>query len=510
VSWALAILLLGGAGLALLALLRLATGHRGVDAALAWLVGAGWFAAIAPPLRFALGLPLGRGAALAIALLPPAAWTVRWARRKKRGGTADGPPSLPPPADAGGGAEEEKRRSEGGRWIPRPLAVYAPIALYVVVVAAVVVLHGANSPTFTDDGVRVRAFAPMLAFADAWPPEARAVLSLAGPLPTFVPAFAWLVTGSLDHFHVNYAVLTELLALLVLTVTLGASRGSPERGWAGAFALLSIPLFVFHCTSTYSDAVLAMRVGGGLLFALEYARTKDWRDAARALLLLGLAALVKREGVLVAAAPAAVLLAQLLLERRRGAPFPWEGAALLAAPVVLAGVGMVAAAGLAGAFPMVGLVAGKAADTLAGAGGADPGTTGKAAGFFFDEALFRSGNQGMIFWLLVAAVALRARALRRDPLGWPLLAVAALLGEVAVSSIFIVPQYTLDQGTVNRALLVASVPAALWLAEAVADAARTALAAAPAAGPPGEAAQSGSGEGATPPRRRRSRRGSRR
>ena len=45
--------------------------------------------------------------------------------------------------------------------------------------------------------------------------------------------------------------------------------------------------------------------------------------------------------------------------------------------------------------------------------------------------------------------------------------VAALLGEVAVNSIVLAPRFTVDQGTVNRALLVASVPAALWLAAAI-------------------------------------------
>jgi hypothetical protein len=39
-----------------------------------------------------------------------------------------------------------------------------------------------------------------------------------------------------------------------------------------------------------------------------------------------------------------------------------------------------------------------------------------------------------------------------------------------VSSIALVPQYTLDQSTVHRALLVVSVPAALWLAAVLTDA----------------------------------------
>jgi hypothetical protein len=77
----------------------------------------------------------------------------------------------------------------------------------------------------------------------------------------------------------------------------------------------------------------------------------------------------------------------------------------------------------------------------------------------------------MIYWVLPATIAVRARALIRSRLVWPLGAVAALFVEVAVSSIWIVPQFTVDHSTVHRALLVVSVPAALWLAAALTDAA---------------------------------------
>lgn len=496
-------LLLVAAGLALLALLRLRTGARAADVALAWTVGAGWFAAAAPTLRFALGIPLGRAAAVGIALAPVAVWAgvARWRRR----------------ADAEASARSRGVPTAAARWIPRPLWLFVPVAIYVVGVTVLVVLHGTNSPTFTDDGVRVRAFAPMLAFADAWPPEARTILSFAGPLPTFVPALAWIATGALDHFHVNYVVLTELLAFLLLVVGVASARGSPERGWAGALAVLSIPLFVFHCTSTYADAVLAMRVAGGLLFALEYARTRDRGDAARALLLLGIAALVKREGVLVAAAPAAALVLHLAWDRRRlGAAFPWRAVALAAAPVLVSAPGMVVAAGLAGAYPMLGVVIRQAGVAAGAEGGLASGTIERAAAWFAVDGVFHAGNQGLTFWLLLAVVVLRARAIARGPLLFPLLAVAALLAEVTVSSIFIVPQYTLDQGTVNRALLVASVPAAIFVAGVLADAVASAAVAAaeaetetPAPGARASVAGAG-GEGVTPPRRRRPRRGSRR
>ncbi len=510
------------AGLALLELLRLRTGSVLPDLALGWLVGTGWLAAVAPALRFALGVPLGRAALAAVFLAPVAAWgALRLRFRTARGaagpaqpedGTAAAAPAAPVgpanPAGPAGGS------GAATRWLPRPLWLFAPMALYVGVVLAMVLLQGTNMPTHTDDGVRVRAFAPMLAFDDRWEPAARAIFAQAAPLATFVPAVAWIATGVVDHFHVNYVVLTELVALLALVIGLGSARGSPERGWAGAFALLSIPLFVYHCTSTYSDAVLAMRVAAGVLLAVEYARGRDRADLSRALLLLGIAALVKREGELVAAAPAVVLLAQAGWERwREGRPLPWRAAGLLVAPGLLAAVGKVAAVGLAGAFPMLGFVFQQAAEAAGAGGPRAPGLGAEAAARFFDGALFRSGNQGMLYWVLLAVVVVRAREILRGELAWPLLAVGALLAEVAVNSIVLVPQFTLDQGTVNRALLVATVPAALWIAAAVVDAVRAEAlgeTAAPADGPRARGGNGDRDDATTPPRRRRARRATRR
>ncbi len=521
-SFAITLVALAGAGLALLGLLRLGAGDRATDLALGWLVGTGWLAAVAPVVRFGLGVPLGRAMLAAIVLAPVVAWGALELRRRRFD-------SAPAAEDAVASARTEtpvrpERRdgeagpeSKGARWIPRPLWLFVPIALYVAIVTAAVLLHGTNTPTQTDDGVRVRAFAPMLAFADEWAPDARAIFTTAGPLPTFVPAVAWIATGSLDHFHVNYAILADLLALLVLSIGVASSRGSPERGWASAFGLLSIPLFVYHCTSTYSDAVLAMRVGAGVLFALEYARTRDRADAARALLLLGVAALVKREGELVAAAPAAVLLAQLAWERwREDRPLPWGAISLLGVPVALGAIGKISAVGIASAFPMLGFVVQQAGVAAGTVGARAPELSRQAAEIFFDRALFRSGNQGMIYWVLVATVALRARALVRTGGAWPLLGIAALFAEVAVSSIFLIPEFTIDQGTVNRALLVVSVPAAIWLGAVITDAVREdSLALAPETATPARAARASEGEKrrgggkATPPPRRRARPGSR-
>lgn len=489
-SFLLAIALLLAAGLALLDLLRLRTGHAAPDAALGWLAGTGWLAAVATFARFAVGVPFGRPALLAVVLAPVALWGALRARRGRAGpGAEPGRGAASPPADA------------AARWLPRSPWLYAPLALYVVVMAGAVILHGANTPTHTDDGVRVRAFAPMLAFQDRWPHEARAVFAQAAPLTTFVPAVSWILTGSVDHFHVNYAVLSELVALLVLAIALAASRGDPERGWAGAFAVLSIPLFVYHCTSTYADAVLALRLAGAMLLAAEYARRRDRDDLCRAALLLGFAALVKREGELVVLAPAAALAGQVAWERwREGTPAPWRAAALFVAPVALAAAGKIAALGLAGASPMLGIVLTQAAEAAGAGAPRRHGLVEQAATQFFTDSLFRSGNQGMLYWILAAVLVVRGRHLARREHLWPLLAVGGVLAEVAVSSIVLLPGFTVDQGTVNRALLVASVPAALWVSSALVDAARSGAArsATPALVP-----QSREGAAATPRSRRR-------
>jgi len=449
-SLLLTVAVLCASGLALLRLLRLATGRWTVDAPLSWFAGSGYYAFAAFALRFLGRLPYTAATALAIVGLPVAGLVV--ARGLGRGAGVATAGSAPP-----------------ARWRPRPAWVFGPIALYVAAVVLMVVLHGANTPTQTDDGLRVRAFAPILAYRDAWSPEARAVATMAGPVPTFVPSLGWRLTGRVDHFDVNGTILVGLAALLALAIGLAAERGRPERGWAGAFAVLSLPLFVYHCTSTYSDATLAIYVGAAFLFFLEYGFSREASDAGRALVLLVCAAMVKREGELVAGAVGLVLVAQLAWEGRRERYRRLLPAALLCAPYLLVLAARIASVGLAGAFPFLRLAAER------GAGGpAAPGPVPAAANQAlpaFVWSLFSSGSAGILFWVLFASAILESRALARRRLAWPFAAVALLLAQAAVTSVWLIPEFTLNQTTVHRQLLPLSVAAALWVAALLSEAA---------------------------------------
>jgi len=466
-TFALTIVAICASGLAILHVLRLSTASRTVDMALAWFVGSGWFALGAMSLRFLAGVPFSWPAASAIVLAPFPAWAAMRARSRQ-----DAPVS--------------------GRRFPRPAWVFAPVGAYVFFILLVVILHGANTPTHTDDGIRVRAFAPILAFDGAWGTEARGILVTAGPVTTFVPAFAWMFTGTVDHFHANYFVLTSLIAIVLLAIGLGTSRGSPERGWASAFGLLSVPLFVYNCTSTYGDAVLAIFIGTAILFSIEYGRTRDMGDAYRAIALLAAAAMVKREGEIVAISVAAVIISQLALEWRRGTRFPVLPIAIAALAVAAAGASKIAAVGLSEAFPLLKLIAGRAKNAGAVEAMGSTSIHSKALSVFW-YALFRSGNQGMVYWLLPAAIAVRFRAVLKPCFGWPLAAISLLLAETAVSSVWLVPEYTVNETTVHRALMVVSVPAALWIVALLTDNAYSSESAVAAdntgSNPPGDAKQ---------------------
>ena len=482
-SFLLAAAALCASGYALLRLLRLDTGCWAADAPLSWFAGTGWFALATFVLRFLAGVAYTRPSAVLVLVLPAAGLAARaWMRRGEVPA-----PGAPAP---------------GRRWLPRPPWLFAPLAAYVIAVAAVVVLYGLGTPTQTDDGLRVRAFAPVLAFRDEWNAAARAVLAMSGALPTYVPSLGWRLAGAVDHFHVNAALVTGFLALLGLAVALPSSRGRPERGWASAFAVSSLPLFVYHCTTTYADATLAIYVGAAFLFFVEYGLSGEEEDALRSLLLLLAAAMVKREGELVAGVVAAALLAQVAWEGRRRGWAPLRHMGFLCLPYLLVVAARVTSVGWENAFPFLSAAARQAAQgppapsdrsTLAARSQALPA---------FVWAIFSSGSAGMLYWILPVTAFFQLRALGRRRAAWTLAALVLLFAEVAVTSLWLFPRFTVDQSTVHRQMLTLSVAGALWLAAFLAEGVAEGREAAPPAPPAGAKAAKGGGAGARGRRKR--------
>jgi hypothetical protein len=462
-------------GVGLLGALGLRTRRWAVDVPMGWFVGAGWIGLAMLALRILLGVPYVAATAVAVLSAPLAAWGVREAwRRRQDGAQPPEPAPAPPPV----------------RWIPRPAWLFAPVALYVALVLVVVVLHGLNSPTETDDGFRVRAYAPLLAHADRWEPAARSVLWMAGPVPTWVPSLAWRLGFPVDHFHVNATVLASLLAFLALAVGLASARGRPEEGWGTAFVVLSLPLLAYHVTTTYADAPLALFLGAAFLLLVAWGRSGDPADAARALLLLLAAAQVKREGEILAGTLVVALLAQAAWRaRREGRALPLR-LALLLSPFALVVVARLVASGTARSFDLVSLLAARGSAGLSAGAPASAAAAARPVGPIFADALLGLGSTGLLYWVLPVAVLLLFPAARRAGLLPSLAALALLFAQVAAASLWLFPEFTRDQTTVHRALLPVSVPAAAWLAAVIAAACAGTP---PATAPPARSARAAPG-----------------
>jgi hypothetical protein len=443
-------------GWALLRALRLSATHLAVDLPLAWLLGAAWLGGWSLGIRALLGVSPGPVIEAVVLLAPAAAWVVR--RRISPAAPRPGAPVSPAPAP---------------RWRPRPAWLLGPMIAWTLLVAGTVGLHGLSTPVHTDDAYRVRAYAPVLAVTGAWNEPARAVVAMAGPIPTWVPSLAWIFGAEVDPVHVSATILLTFLALLVLLVGLGSIRGEPEAGWGAAFALASMPFLAYHASSTYADAWLGAYVAAALAFLVAYGRSGAPDDALRSLLLLLGAAMVKREGGLVALPVAAVLIAQVAWRERT-----WRGTLLGFAPVLVAWLvfeaARVAAVGTGGAFQFL-LAAGSKVANGAPAGAAvatAPSGYAVSPGTVFLRALFLQGTLGILWWVVAASVVVLPARVRREGLAPALVALALLLAEAAVSAIWIYPEFTVNEGTVHRSLLPVSAAAAVWIAALLAPPAR--------------------------------------
>jgi hypothetical protein len=471
-------------GTGLLRALRLGTGSLAVDVPLGWFVGMAWFAATTFSIQALLGIPANAPLAGAVLALPLVAWGIlRWRRPGRAASVASRLPGL------------ERR------WMPRPTWLFAPMAAWSVVVAAAVVLHGLSTPTHTDDAYRVRAHAPILVAAGTWNGPARDVVATVGPIPAFAPAVAWVLGAPVDTFHVNATIVLTFLALLALLVSLASEQGSPETGWGAAFALTSLPLLAYHATSTYADAWLAMYLGAAFAFLVAHGQRRDPADAGRALLLLVGAAMVKREGELVAFPAVAILLAQVAWVRRAEGVRSLARLAPLCAAYGVVVAARVAAVGLPGAFPFLRAAAertvaeGGAAATAAAAAG--PVAAGGPAsepgvGTIFVEALFSDGNFGLLYWVLAVSVVLLFPRILKDGLAWSGAALGLIFAETAASALWLYPEFTLNHGTVHRSLLPVSAAAAVWLSALMVASCRPGSAKPIPPGRRGDAARSGS------------------
>ena len=82
----------------------------------------------------------------------------------------------------------------------------------------------------------------------------------------------------------------------------------------------------------------------------------------------------------------------------------------------------------------------------------------------FWESLFSSGNFGVLFYVLSFNMAYYLRTIFQSTLLWSLVVLVLLSLEIFYNAIFLTPEFTIDQSTIHRSLMILAVSGALFLA----------------------------------------------
>jgi hypothetical protein len=440
VSWSLV------SGYAVLQLCGISTRNLAADVALAWFCGTGWYTFASCVALFVLGLEPSLWESVAILAFPVA--TAVALRRRLQGGIQT--------------SIVNRRTTRWWPWRYRWLWV-APAGM-VVVVLSLVVLHAKNTPTNTDDAIRLRAHTPMLVYQGHLSPAARSAIFSNGSFMSFGPLPIWQLRGTIHHFDVNYFIVTNVVFLFALIYALCSSRGVPEQGLGTVFLLTTMPLFVYHAASTYLDALYGVMFGGALFFlALEaQADSEPYRRCV--LLFVYLAAGIKHEGEIVAITTLTVFLVMLAARCLQGKRFPWRCVSMGVAPLVIYLVVknvyssnplLVGAARVLEQYVGYDAPGGQTAIAAVAA----PNST--LAWRIFWDSLFSSGNFGIVFYIFGIASVYYWRTILNRQLIWPMAALALVFAEVLINALIVNPQWTVDMTTVHRSLVAVAMGCAI-------------------------------------------------
>ena len=437
-------LLLISAGYSLVLLLRISQKHIVADIALGWFLGSGYFALVSFFVAYILHIRLCLLSSLGTILLPGGILLLRFQTFK----TA---------------IKESIIATMATPYFPKTKRlVYLLLFSMVLAVLVLVFLHGKNTPTNTDDAVRLRAFTPMLVYENNLTGKTTPLILNNGIFPSFVPILSWQLARRIEHFQFNYFILINFLFFLTAIYLFPAIRQKPQQGILNLFLVLSIPLFVYHATTTYVDTLYVIPFSLSFLIMTFYFQERSSRDFRIFLLLMTITCFSKSEGEITGITALCVMLTYLITKRyRRESNLPLKKEWLLIIPFVLYLIirNFVSPNQLISLL----LVKGDLSAANQAITGSSPPNRAKALTIFW-ESLFSSGNFGVLFYVLSFNVAYYLRSICQSPFVWPLVALVLLFLEIFYNAIFLTPQFTIDKTTIHRSLMILAVSSALFLA----------------------------------------------
>jgi hypothetical protein len=308
------------AGIALLLLLPVRRGESHAATSLPWLLGCGWFVgAFVLTLWMRVlslaGVPFGI-VAIGAPMLAVAGAALWWARR--RTASTDGAWSLRAVIAALAGGD--LRGWQRALW----LALLAWLALRFALLLGEIWWRPLYPwDAWTQWGTKARVWfelktmTPFVPLNDWLQPGSAAYIDAAPHYPATVPLLqVWsaVLLGSWNDAWVNFPWWLAGVALALALYGFLTQRGvSPPGALVATWMVSSLPILNAHVAlAGYADLWMAAFLTLGVLAALQWSATRQWRDAALAILLLAACVLTKNPGkawliVLLPGALAAVL-----------------------------------------------------------------------------------------------------------------------------------------------------------------------------------------------------------
>lgn len=430
-------------GYCLLALLRISQKHLGADLALSWFIGTGYFAFAYMLVVFVFQVGFNVIASLIIIVLPLAAFGM-WRPKQKN-------------------AEQTKVS-----YLPATKRVlYLALIAWIVAILPLIFLHSKNTPTNTDDGVRLRAYTPFLVYQNDFRDETDGLILGNGIMPSFVPALSWQLGGGADHFHINYFVFSSFFFFLLLLYMVPTTRGNAAQGIMNVFLVLSIPLLLYHATTTYMDIIYILPFVLGFVFFSYYVQDLKLSDLKLTILFWTLTCFSKTEGEILALTGFAFLVLFVCYNYFKNKKGLNKQMGVWVLPVVIYFIvkdqyaGNIS--GLLNILTSVGgdMQTGDIAGTEAVVEKAK--FTSEQVWRTFSHSFLASGNFGILFYVLLFNIAYFVRSIFGSRLIWSFLILGAIFFEIYYNGVVLHPEWTINQTTIHRSVIVLAVLASVFL-----------------------------------------------
>lgn len=453
-------LLIALSGYCIVHFINISRGHFIHDLALGWFAGGAYYCISSALLVFGAGLPVKAAYSFIIIALPLLVMLAKWKSY------------LPSVIDS-------VKQIRSVEYLPgmRLLSFQSVLLGYAVFVFILVFLQGASTPIIADDALSLRSYTPVLVHENILEGRAKIMIFLNGVWPSFLTVPFWHVKGEIAHFYTNYAVLTSLFCFMVVAYLAPITRGDSKRGIYNIFLVMTLPLFVIHGATTYADMRMAIPFALGFLFFTFYVHGFDVKDLKTAVLFFIITCLVKEKGILAGITCLTVTFAAFAFVTLKFKRHSLKVAILLLFALTSA-CALILYYTSAGAIvrqtvmdfrpllykPVLEELLKPSVNALI------YGETLnfskyplfiKLFGFF--RSMFSSGNSGVFFYLLFAAIILNLRKIFTPGFIWSFLLWGIIFSEIFIHMVVIYHSLDMHENTLHRAIMVFAVVSSIYL-----------------------------------------------